>query len=239
MSISTLSLGPLVFLGSQQGPMVNVTVDGCEGYLCITLPEWTALTALVDVLAAADKRHAADQEEIERLRRDHDSYASSDFERQLDEARTENANLRELIAASKECAEACDLLAVHEDNERYRTAFKQITERIQSGDHTVRSAFCSWCRESWPHLDGETAKEAQQYAREHAFKCKSHPLRIERDAVRARLDQLQPLLSVLDDWDWGGIADDWPAIDDYDDAIHALLKAMAEVERSVGKEQGK
>src|SRR5690606_34935556 len=109
----------------------------------------------------------------------------------VEELERENANLREFIAASEECAKAIEISDLHEDNERYRAAFKQIVDRVQSGDHTVRNAFCSWCQEAWPQLDGDTAEAAKEYARRHAFVCKSRPLRIERDAARAEVEKMR------------------------------------------------
>ena len=67
----TITLGILTLVAEQDGPFVRVDVTSptsIGGTLHLTLPEWSSLRSLVDVLAAADRRHKADREEIERLR---------------------------------------------------------------------------------------------------------------------------------------------------------------------------
>lgn len=73
---STLSLGPLVLVATQHGPMVDVGVSTptnvvpLAGTLHLALPEWQSLVALVDVLHAADRRHAKARAEIDVLRQE-------------------------------------------------------------------------------------------------------------------------------------------------------------------------
>jgi len=121
-------------------------------------------------------------------------------ELELSKAREEIDQLREFIAASKECSTAATVVAVHEDNERYRTAFEQTLDRMKSGDYRIKSVSCSWCQEEWPHLDGESTDAAKQHAREHAFSCVSHPLRIERDRFRALVDKMRPVYEAAVKW---------------------------------------
>lgn len=136
-------------------------------------------------------------------------------ESQLSAALAEVGRLREFIAASEECAKANDLLAIYEENERYRTAFQQVIDRVQSGNHTVSAAHCSWCSERWPKLDGETAEVARDYARKHAFSCTQHPLRIERDEAIKQRDSARAECAQLDALLVGalGVIEDWPDCD--------------------------
>ena len=62
----SLSLGPLSLLADQHGPLLTITIHAPSdsapvGKMTLTVPEWTALVALVDSLAVADKR-AKEQE---------------------------------------------------------------------------------------------------------------------------------------------------------------------------------
>jgi hypothetical protein len=118
--------------------------------------------------------------------------------------RREVEHAKEFIAASKECADAITMLELQEDNDRFRAAFRQLVERIEDEPGaTVRSVFCSWCNERWPKLDGESVEAAKEYARRHASVCKTHPLRVERDAaitdrdaLRATVERMRPVVDV-------------------------------------------
>lgn len=78
--------------------------------------------------------------------------------------------------------------AVEADNARLREAFSQAIRSL-STDGTVRNAFCSWCDQRWPILDGESHEVVRQYANDHAQQCTAHPLLIERDRLLAELDR--------------------------------------------------
>jgi hypothetical protein len=111
---------------------------------------------------------------------------------QLAEVTDENKRYREFIEASKDCRIAVDIVELDNDNQRYRAAFKQLVERLHADPKaTVRAVFCSWCSEKWPQLDGETAEAAMEYARRHASQCKTHPLRVERDAALSSLARVK------------------------------------------------
>lgn len=111
----------------------------------------------------------------------------SSLQQQVAELTDENKRYREFIEASKDCRIAVDIVNLADDNDRYRAAFKQMIERLHADPKaTVHSVFCSWCDEKWPQLDGETAEAAKEYARRHATVCRTHPLRVERDAALSR-----------------------------------------------------
>lgn len=112
----------------------------------------------------------------------------------------ENARLREFIAASEECAGANDMLAVYEENERYRKAFAQIIDKLKV-NAVVKHASCNWCGEKWPMLDSDTPEAAYEHARMHAFKCKCNPFKIERDALADEVRALKAaLVEACDGW---------------------------------------
>ena len=122
-----------------------------------------------------------------------DREAHIDWRLRWKAAQAENANLREFIASSEECAKAQDIVAVYENNERYRKAFNEIIAKLEA-KAPIHHAHCSWCEEKWPHLDGGTAEEARAQARSHAFKCKRHPLKLERDAIAEQCAALKSAL---------------------------------------------
>ena len=139
----TLSLGPLVLIARQAGPLLDVSITHLGlsvGEMHLSLPAWTGLVTLVDVLAAADRRHAEDRARMD---------------------------------------------AVNAANDR----------------------------------------------------CLAEIVRLRAECNGRRFDpNLQPILSVLGDYDWSGIeADGWVPSGEYEDALRKLVKAMAEVERSVAK----
>ena len=69
MTTETLTLGTVHLFGIQCGPLIRVTNDPDSPGFFVTLAEWTSLRATVDLLTAADRRHAEDRAEIERLRK--------------------------------------------------------------------------------------------------------------------------------------------------------------------------
>lgn len=74
-----------------------------------------------------------------------------------------------------------------DENDRWRKAFNEMIAKLEAGQHTVHSAFCSYCRERWPQLDGETVDEAIAHARAHADACPKHPMRAKDVAVERLL----------------------------------------------------
>lgn len=72
MTHESISLGILTLTATiAAGPIITVRVrspGGDVGTLHLSIAEWTSLRALVDVLAAADRRHAEDQRTIEAMR---------------------------------------------------------------------------------------------------------------------------------------------------------------------------
>lgn len=179
----TLSLGPLVLVGTQRGLLVDVTIntDLCEsaGEATITAPEWQSLVATVDVLHAADRRHAEDRAEIERLT-------------------TENANLREFIAASEECAKADDVLWYADENERMRAEFTRMMRQLETnGEVQFNASGCEWCGAAWPKPEGDTAEQVHERARRHVYRCAKHPMKIERDALTEQVASLRSTVDAL------------------------------------------
>lgn len=91
MTTLTLSLGILTLVATQDGPYVRATVSGptgALGQLHFTIPEWSSLAAVADVLAAAERRHAEDAAEIKAFRQSlmhacELRQATNDNERQL------------------------------------------------------------------------------------------------------------------------------------------------------------
>lgn len=53
--------------------------------------------------------------------------------------------------------------------------------------------------------------------------------------LRAELERLQPICSVLSDWDWRGIVEDGCV---EDDAFQQAAKALAYIEGEIEKERG-
>jgi chromosome segregation ATPase len=109
----------------------------------------------------------------------------------VEELEKEGERHREFISASSECSAAIDIVALDDDNQRYRQAFNAIIKKHQDGDHEIRSAFCSWCGESWPHLNGDTAQETKKHAQKHAMQCAQHPLRIALDSALSSVAELK------------------------------------------------
>lgn len=72
MTQHTLTIGPLSLLAEQHGPLLSIAIHAPSdsapvGRMTLTVAEWTSLVALVDCMVAAEKRHAEDKAEIERL----------------------------------------------------------------------------------------------------------------------------------------------------------------------------
>lgn len=156
MSTHTLTLGPLVLVGKQVAHLIDVDIFAggiSVGSMQLTLPTWTGLVCLADVLAAADK-------EMARLRA---------------------------------------------ENERLTACLKRANDN----------------HETFERLWYMTQDERDQ------LRAECHGRRFDPN--------MQPILSVLGDWDWSGLAADWPLADER--ALEAVVKAMAAVERSVAKEQ--
>jgi hypothetical protein len=127
----------------------------------------------------------------------------------------ENAQLREYIAAAKECAEAGALTALQEENDRLRAAFQEIIDNLSAGK-AVQSGHCQWCGEVWPIVEAETFEQARQHAAAHANKCTANPIRIERDALRHALirvadAQVKHRSEILEVWAARAVANDMRA----------------------------
>jgi hypothetical protein len=111
----------------------------------------------------------------------------------LTRLRAENANLREYIAASKECAEAG---AAAECERLYADLRARVTSAmnalLESPATTISAGVCPFCGESWPTV-GCDAERRMAIAAEHDQRCEKNPLRIERDDMRAALIHLGSL----------------------------------------------
>jgi hypothetical protein len=104
----------------------------------------------------------------------------------------ENANLRELIAASKEVADALTISEVQEENDRLRQACRDAVDALKQG-RSVRSASCNWCGELWLTPEGATFEEAMAVADKHDRACPQNPLRVENEELRRAIVRLHAL----------------------------------------------
>lgn len=172
MTTDTLPLAGSLLLATQHGPLVTVRIDGCEGEIVMSLDKWLALRATADVLRAADG-------EMARLRE-------------------ENANLREFIAASEECAKADDVLWYADENERMRAEFTRMMRQLETdGEVQFNASGCEWCGAAWPKPEGDTAEQVHERARRHVYRCAKHPMKIERDALSEQVASLRSTIDAL------------------------------------------
>lgn len=89
MTTLTLSLGSLVLVARQSGPLLTVDVSsptGLAGTLVMSVADWTTLTNVVDLLALADKEMGKLRGEVERLT------GALQFERELYEVEHDRAD---------------------------------------------------------------------------------------------------------------------------------------------------
>ena len=70
---------------------------------------------------------------------------------------------------------------------RLRRAFDEAVKSLQ-GDGSIKFSACEWCGVNWPKTEADTYETIRQRAREHVFACAQHPMKIERDQLRAGLD---------------------------------------------------
>lgn len=198
MQTDTITLGVLTLTASiAAGPIITVrarSATGDVGTLHLSLGEWTSLRGLVDVLAAADRRHTKDRAEIDVLKQE---------VRELEQQR--DAAIADMEAAEQRMLGVLDGTFSVGDG----TAQREI-ERLRAENERLLKM---------SKLNGEWI---------------DHAADVEID-LRARLDQLQPLLSVLGDWDWRGIHSTGWQLRDYERAMERLIEAMAEVEGSIEK----
>lgn len=112
-----------------------------------------------------------------------------DWRKRALEAEEKVAGLAALVNVSPDDVRAVtdENIRVEAENERLRKAFDDVIKSLESGG-PVRVAFCSWCNQRWPQLDGETYETTRKYANEHAQACPAHPLRIERDELKKIAD---------------------------------------------------
>ena len=124
------------------------------------------------------------------------------------------------LLAEVAALQATDVLAVYSENERIRGLMsKWITDVTKDGH--ILFGTCSWCEEKWLHAKEMTVEEMRGLARTHAFRCKSHPMRIERDAACAERDAMRPVVKAARAWRVGQW-DDGHRIDALCDAIDVL-----------------
>lgn len=88
-----------------------------------------------------------------------------------------------------------DIQALVDENDRLRKAFDEMIVKLQSGS-PIHSASCCWCNQRWPHLDGDSFETIRRYTVDHAETCPAHSIRIERDAARVRIAELETALSI-------------------------------------------
>jgi hypothetical protein len=114
---------------------------------------------------------------------------------QLEAARAEVDRLSALVSVSPDDVRevADENTRVEAENERLRQAFDELIKSLDAGG-TIRSAFCSWCNQRWPHLDGETYEVTRQYANDHLKTCPAHPLRADLFAAQAEIASAQAVL---------------------------------------------
>lgn len=111
---------------------------------------------------------------------------------ELASARQEVANLREYIAASEEVARAEDALWYADEYERLRAMFEKMVKQLDAeGEVRFNATGCEWCGAVLPKPDGEGLARTHQRVRRHIYSCESHPLKIERDALRSELASLK------------------------------------------------
>ena len=69
-----------------------------------------------------------------------------------------------------------------------RAAFKKFVTAARAGD-ALNFGFsgCEWCHQLWPKSDDDALEQVEERARQHVYTCASHPLKIERDALREML----------------------------------------------------
>ena len=104
---------------------------------------------------------------------------------QLEAAKREVGRLELLVKVHPD-----DIKSIVAENDRMHAAFDQALTALRTPGMKISSAFCTWCGQHWPKLDGETYEEARRHTMEHAESCPANDIRIERDALRAELERL-------------------------------------------------
>lgn len=155
-----------------------------------------AIRALLDGYASA-------LDEVERLKRVMVDETPGSRQDEAQRWLAEIATLRAVVEQNS---------AVEADNVRLREAFDQAIRSL-STDGTVRSAFCSWCNQRWPMLDGESHDVARKYANDHAQQCTAHPLRAELVTARTSIGE-QALVIEQQDRDMDRVRADLAAARD-------------------------
>ena len=188
----------------------------------------TALSELLDSLDNAEDKLEFIRDEISPLSArpcpacvydDGEFIRRCKLHEQLDEA----ARTVEFLEAAQQVSPA-DLIDAVDENNRLTKAFSDALNKLPAG-LTLKLSGCEWCEEMWPHLDGQPREETLRWARKHAFTCENHPLRIERDALRAEVTRLREL-----NGDWAETA---AANLAESDVLRAKLAKLSRVLRAV------
>lgn len=284
----TINLGPLVLVGTQHGPCIDVTVAGCDGHLCLSVAEWHSLRALVDVLAAADRRHAEDERALRGAEavldtaiRLHDQLGEM-LERVVGGDGASMERLQRLIAQANAAADgmAADYSEIKALRQQLasvtaeRDALKQERDELRAERDAARAELagaqgeilglrvsagfferradvleaaakrkltraeqdclagcCPFCGVTVGEYVQEATKRIE-HERDH-LRSDLAAAHTAADAMAARLTQLQPIVSVLGDWDWPGIVEDGCT---NEQALESAAKALAYVAREQAKE---
>ncbi len=283
MTTHTLSLGPLSLLATQTGPLLSVTIHAPSdtapvGKMTLTVPEWTALVALVDCMGVAEKRHAEDKAEIERLNTSVDRYqdaAWAGIEESNDNIEccavgcsigcaSMNArasgwtiNRNGLPFCSEHADRAFNPTETKSDRDSLRQQVRELTEERDKARRDVaanralsmlapkemsyddRSEF-----DRLKHSDVAQGKRiADLIAERDRLRSDLSAALVSVDAMAKRLEQLQPIVSVLGDWDWAAIGADVDEVGTAhlidDRALMAVIKALAHTAGEQAKEGGR
>jgi regulator of replication initiation timing len=132
---------------------------------------------------------------------------------QLARVEAERDEARQTIAAMKDVTPD-DVANVVDENNQLEAENTRLRKTIsdalakweKDAKAVVSSASCSWCDERWLQTAGMPSEEARRIARDHAYRCTRHPLKIERDsaladlaACRAERDDIRRTLEDLSD----------------------------------------